>query len=273
MSADSSEHADKEQIGRFRIFRTKNQLQKQKTKLFGNPLSVVLTSLFIFLASQLFAYIILQVLWDISGHALKSSDLEQSSSAQFIFIFLSETFAIYLVWQILKWRHLGLKNIGLGRKPVLGDILKAFIGFGVFYVLLIGVSFLISKFVPGLDTNAKQDVGFKNLTTSATYALAFVGLVILPPIGEEILVRGYLYSGLRTRLSFIVSMLITSTLFAAAHLETGQGTSLLWAAAVNTFVLSLVLVYLREKTGALYAPMMVHALNNLIAFGVYVGIS
>jgi membrane protease YdiL (CAAX protease family) len=52
-------------------------------------------------------------------------------------------------------------------------------------------------------------------------------------------------------------------------LQTGQGASLLWAAGVDTFVLSLVLVYLREKTGALYAGMLVHSLNNLIAFGVH----
>jgi membrane protease YdiL (CAAX protease family) len=31
----------------------------------------------------------------------------------------------------------------------------------------------------------------------------------------------------------------------------------------------MVLVYLRETTGALYAGMLVHALNNLIAFGVH----
>ena len=87
----------------------------------------------------------------------------------------------------------------------------------------------------------------------------------LPPIGEETLMRGYLYSGLRSRLHFWPALLITSLLFGVAHLSTGVSGPL-WAAAVDTFILSAVLVYLREKTGALYAPIMLHGLNNLVAF-------
>jgi membrane protease YdiL (CAAX protease family) len=44
----------------------------------------------------------------------------------------------------------------------------------------------------------------------------------------------------------------------------------MWAAAFDTFILSVVLVYLREKTGALYAGMLVHMLNNLLAFFVVI---
>ena len=80
--------------------------------------------------------------------------------------------------------------------------------------------------------------------------------------------RGYLYTGLRKRWSFVVAGLATSILFGAAHLLTGYS-GLLWAAAVDTFVLSIFLVYLREKTGALYAGMGLHALNNVLAFLVY----
>jgi membrane protease YdiL (CAAX protease family) len=59
---------------------------------------------------------------------------------------------------------------------------------------------------------------------------------------------------------------MTSFIFGAAHLELGSGSPLVWGAAIDTFLLSVVLVYLREKTGALYAGMLVHMLNNLIAF-------
>src|SRR3989344_1552365 len=96
--------------------------------------------------------------------------------------------------------------------------------------------------------------------------LAFVGLVILPPLAEEILIRGYLYSGLRRSLAFAPAALFTSLLFGLAHLELGAAAAPLWIAAINTFVLSLVLVYLREKAGSLWPPIMVHSLNNLVAF-------
>ncbi|MGH9351096.1 MAG: lysostaphin resistance A-like protein, partial [Terriglobia bacterium] len=89
------------------------------------------------------------------------------------------------------------------------------------------------------------------------------------PLGEETLVRGYLYSGLRKYWRFWPALLFTSLLFGAAHLEFGAGGPLVWAAAIDTFLLSVVLCYLRERTGALYAGILVHMLNNLIAFGVH----
>jgi membrane protease YdiL (CAAX protease family) len=81
-------------------------------------------------------------------------------------------------------------------------------------------------------------------------------------------VRGYLYSGLRSKLKYLPALLITSLLFGAAHLSENDS-GLLWSGALDTFLLSVVLVYLRENTGALYAGMLVHMANNVIAFSVH----
>ena len=63
-----------------------------------------------------------------------------------------------------------------------------------------------------------------------------------------------------------MSALATSALFATPHLfESGSG-GLLWIAGLDTFVLSLVLCYLRERTGRLWAGVGVHMLKNSIAF-------
>jgi membrane protease YdiL (CAAX protease family) len=75
----------------------------------------------------------------------------------------------------------------------------------------------------------------------------------LPPLGEEILVRGYLFSGLRMVWRFLPAVIVTSLLFGAAHLEFGGGGPLVWAAAIDTFILSVVLCFLRERSGALDA--------------------
>ena len=58
----------------------------------------------------------------------------------------------------------------------------------------------------------------------------------------------------------------TSLLFAAGHLAEGGSAGLLYIAAIDTFSLSLVLIYLREKTDGLWASMTLHALKNGIAF-------
>ena len=62
------------------------------------------------------------------------------------------------------------------------------------------------------------------------------------------------------------AIIITSLIFASPHLlESGSG-GLLWIAGIDTFVLSLVLCWVREKTGRLYAGMGIHALKNTVAF-------
>jgi membrane protease YdiL (CAAX protease family) len=55
-------------------------------------------------------------------------------------------------------------------------------------------------------------------------------------------------------------------LFGVAHLQFGSGAPLLWVAALDTFTLSIVLCYLREKTGSVWAGVFLHAIKNAIAF-------
>jgi membrane protease YdiL (CAAX protease family) len=181
---------------------------------------------------------------------------------------MAEGVAVAFVLYLLRVQGLRLNVIGLGRRPQKSDFYKAVLGFFCFFIFLIIISQILVQFYPDLN-KGKQDVGFNNLHNNLDIFIAFAALVILPPIGEEILVRGYLFSGLRQRLRFLPAMIITSLIFGAAHLQTGSGPGVLWAAGLNTFVLSVVLVYLRQSTGALYAGMLVHMVNNLIAFGVY----
>lgn len=227
------------------------------------PLPLIVANvLVIFIGSQFVALFIVELLLTI----FKASGVDSSAVAQFIYILLAEGLAASSAIWLVKRRRLPLKTIGLGRRPRASDLLPAAIGFVCFYGLLILVSIIASLLYPDIDKGS-QDVGFNSLHGLSDQIFAFVALVILPPLGEEPLVRGYLYSGLRSRWTFWPAMLLTSALFGAAHLLTGAGSGLLWSAALNTFVLSIVLVALRERTGALYAGMLVHALNNAVAFG------
>jgi membrane protease YdiL (CAAX protease family) len=120
--------------------------------------------------------------------------------------------------------------------------------------------------VPGVNADQSQQVGFDSASGGGPLTLVFLGLVVLPALTEEILVRGFLFGGLRNKLPFVSSALITSGLFGMAHLQLGNGSSPLWIAAVDTFILSLVLVWLREKTGNIWAGVIVHMAKNSIAF-------
>jgi len=231
---------------------------------FGGPWRVILTTLAIFIISQIVAGVIASALLAATG-AYNSFD--NSIAAQFIFVFLAELGAAGLVFLVLRERGLNLKAIGFGRRPVWRDLRRAGIGFVIFYVLLIAAGAIVNVFVPSIN-NEQQDVGFNTITTISDNLLAIIALVVLPPLGEETLVRGYLYSGLRSKLKYLPALLITSLLFGAAHLSENDS-GLLWSGALDTFLLSVVLVYLRENTGALYAGMLVHMANNVIAFSVH----
>jgi len=238
---------------------------------FGGPWRVIFTALSIFLFSQFIAVFLIGFILVLArGVASGGSEITNSVAAQFFYVLLAEGLAAGLaIWVVVKRRKLNLAAIGLGRRPQLRDGLRALAGAGVFYVLLIAASVVLTILAPNTDFNKDQNVGFNNLVSGLDQLIAFVSLVILPPLGEEILIRGYLYSGLRSTMRFIPAMLLASGLFGLAHLWSGIDGSLLWAAGIDTFLLSLVLVFLREKTGALYAGMLVHALNNIIAFSIH----
>lgn len=192
--------------------------------------------------------------------------LKSSVGAQFIYIFLDETITVLLLWGFIKWRrYKGVrKTMGLMR-PKAKDFSYVLSGAAIYFVLYIFVVNLAVK-LTHLDINQQQDVGFQVVTTHSDLILTFFSLVILPPLVEEVVFRGFLFGGIRRRFPFWAAALITSAVFAVPHLFESSGAGLLWTAGIDTFILSLVLCYVREKTGHLYAGMVIHGLKNLLAF-------
>ena len=119
---------------------------------------------------------------------------------------------------------------------------------------------------PSLNVHQKQQLGFQDASGGLKLALTFVSLCVLPPLVEETVFRGFMFTTLRGKLKFVWAALITSLIFASAHLEFGSGQPLLWVAALDTFTLSMVLCYLRQKTDSLWPGILLHSLKNCIAF-------
>lgn len=242
----------------------------KKSGNFGGQGRVVFSAVAIFVISQFVAaFLVISIVSIFHGSAGAATILSDSTLAQFFYVLVAEALTAGLVFAIIKRRALGLADVGLGRRPKLADLGNAATAFLGFYALLIVATLLIAWLFPGLDTDQPQNLGFDKLQSTTDSILAFIALVVLPPLGEELLVRGYLYSGLRVAMKFIPALLLTSLIFGAAHLGAGGSSPLVWAAAIETFILSVALVYLREKTGALYAGILLHFTNNLIAFGVH----
>lgn len=199
------------------------------------------------------------------GNARASDWLDNSTWAQFWYVLLAEALTFGAIWWFIHRRKSTLRAIGWKRIR-LSDPLLTLAGFGVYFIAYAVVLALATNLFPGINVNQKQELGFDNTTGDTNLVLTFLSLVVLPPVVEETVFRGFVYTGLRNKMKPILAALITSALFATAHLEFGSGKPLLWVAALDTFTLSLVLCYLRQTTDSLWPGILLHALKNGIAF-------
>lgn len=170
---------------------------------------------------------------------------------------LTLTLVIGLPWAIKKYRTTK-EDVGISDFPRWVDLLLAPAGF-VVYILLSAILLIIAaQIFPGLNTEQAQDTGFGELARGFEYLLAFLTLVVIAPVAEEILFRGYLLGKLRKHVPLWVAILLTSLLFASLH----------WPVSVmiDVFVLSIVLCLLRVYSKSLWPSIFLHMIKNGIAF-------
>ncbi|MBI1856650.1 CPBP family intramembrane metalloprotease [Candidatus Saccharibacteria bacterium] len=232
-----------------------------------NPALVILVTIGVYFAAQIIGGTLISIYpivrrWD----RVQTMDwLSNSLVAQFFTVVFIYGSILFLLRVFFKKYGGGFRTIGF-KKPKWTDMGFALAGYAAYIVAYIVIIILIGLFIPELNLNQKQQLGFSTATTGPGLILIFISLVVLPPLVEELLMRGFLYTGLRARLHKMPSAIITSIVFAVGHLQWGSGNALLWTAAIDTFILSMVLVYLRERTGGLGASIGLHMIKNCVAF-------
>lgn len=157
------------------------------------------------------------------------------------------------------------REVGLTGLPTWTDLGLAPIAFIVSLLLAAGLVWLFSLF-PWFNAEEVQSVGFNTYTAGLDRIIAFIVLVVVAPIFEEIIFRGWLYGRIRKMLSgkmaeiagIILANFLVSLLFGIVHLQ--------WNVGVNVFALSVVLCALREITGTIHAGIITHMIKNGVAF-------
>lgn len=92
--------------------------------------------------------------------------------------------------------------------------------------------------------------------TPAQLALVFVLVCGVVPVAEEIFFRGFLYGALR-RWGVSLAAALSALLFAAVHSQIVH--------FLPIFLLGIIMALLYERTGSLIPPVVVHAVNNVVA--------
>jgi hypothetical protein len=155
-------------------------------------------------------------------------------------------------------------ELGLKGWPTWTDIGLSPVGCIVSLMLAAGLVALFSQF-SWFDPEQAQETGFSLYASGFDRVISFIALVVVAPIAEEIIFRGWMYGKLREKLSgnlpewggIVLSTLIVSVIFGLAHFQ--------WNVGLNVFCLSIVLCGLREITGTIYAGILTHMLRNGLA--------
>ena len=114
------------------------------------------------------------------------------------------------------------------------------------------VSIWAAEFLPSLNLDM-----FEELVRAPAMAV-FIAVCLFPGIGEELYFRGFLSRGLIASHGMILGTLFASALFALMHVDPVQ--------ICGTFVIGFGLQLVFVATRSLLSVMVVHTLNNAIAF-------
>ena len=88
--------------------------------------------------------------------------------------------------------------------------------------------------------------------------LLFIGVIILAPLGEEIIFRGFLQQTLEKQWKDVThAILLTALIFALIHMNP------YWF--IQIYFLGIILGFLAWKTKSIIAPLILHSLNNAMA--------
>jgi len=244
------------------LHRLKSRLKRPKEKRTYNWRMLIIFPAWVtvaFVASNLLiAGLLILLDWlHMSASSFLRPSILQTAIATLIYI-LTIGISIAGPYVLSKKFTTTLDDLGLSRLVSWTDIALAPVTF-ILYTVVVGIVLtVVVSSIPGFPADQAQDTGFKALGSRTDNLLAFMTLVVLAPLAEETLFRGYLYGKLKKYVPGIVAALATSLLFGVAHSQ--------WNVGIDVFILSLFLCGLRSLTGSIWAGVLVHMIKNGIAY-------
>lgn len=168
-----------------------------------------------------------------------------------------------ITWLIKKYK-LKMSDIGIRKFPVLRAV-GYILGGIVLFLILVSIAFvLLVMIAPSIDVNQSQDVGFEFGRMGAGLWVSFAFTVVIVPIIEELYFRGIILPAITKRFGWIFGIAGSSMIFALLH---GQ-----YNVMVYTFVLGCVLSVMYIRLKSIVPGIIVHVINNAVAFMLIAGI-
>lgn len=257
--------AEAENVGKYRRFVEKckaawlrKKRQNKGWKITLTILELLFLTAWVLLALQLSQWIMvgaINLLAHLGVEFTATASLETILSAIVYVIDLGITLGVpaLLLFEKSDRNSLGLQGIFTWT-----DIGMGVIGFILSMIGALIVSALAAMVFPWIDMEQTQEIGYENISGFKDMMMAFLALVVIAPVAEEIVFRGWLYGKLRKHTWAIPAILLTSIAFGVAH---GQ-----WNVGITVGVMSVFMCLIREMTGTIYGGMIVHMLKNGLAY-------
>jgi membrane protease YdiL (CAAX protease family) len=160
-------------------------------------------------------------------------------------------------WPSIGWREM---------RPGQGKIRHSF-----FHYLAVGAMLAVAVTFAGGFFNSKETLPIEELLKARVSILLFGVLgVLVAPLVEETIFRGFLYPVIARRLGVVAGVAITGTLFGLMHAAQLWGG---WGQIALLILVGVVLTWVRARTGTVAASYFVHLGYNglqLVGYLVYV---
>jgi membrane protease YdiL (CAAX protease family) len=171
-----------------------------------------------------------------------------------LFLFLYVTLALlrgHPFWESLGWRRLKPRLSGLPRNPLL------------FFVSGCGLSLFVALSTYRMKT--PENIPMEELFKYRETALLFMAMAVLvAPLVEETLFRGYLYPLFARSFGIVPGIVVTGVLFGLMH---GAQLGWTWGLVATLIIVGIVFTVVRARTGTVVASYLMHlGYNSLISF-------
>ena len=165
-------------------------------------------------------------------------------------IFSMSSLLAFVLWR-MRVRHIPFGDLGslnLNKKDL-------------FFGTLFLAAFILLEEIYMWILSIEMPMGFLEFMLSEPLILGLISVVIIAPIAEEFIFRGFLYSQLsRTKIGPWGAVTFSSLLWTVIHFQYEV------LILIVLFIFGIFLGYIRMAYKSLSLPIMLHGINNLFAF-------
>lgn len=232
-------------------------------KIIRSTIRGLLSILLIILISGLIqTYIIQPIIYDLS-----LTPMWTTIATTYIPTLLYGTLSIIYIFILINY----IEYNPLHNSKIKGIMIK-YIVFGVMTLLFLNVFMNLIYTVFNIEVGVNIIIQNQGNLDSIYYLYLIPCMLFIVGPAEEIMIRGIVQGEYRDKFGSNKSIVITSIIFASLHIfSVSSGILQTIPYIISTFVLSLILGYIYEKTENIIIPSITHGVYNaLLVFSIYI---